>query len=463
MAKNKGKRNRPQRNTASSTTLAGVGSVVNQTDAEGDESELEAPEAATTQRPAAIAVEPTPSTDNVIPFPRSPAVGEEVREAKITLISGSGSFGLAVSDSAVEGEKSEAPAKSAEPRVFEPAAGEHEGTAVSPDGATGDQAKVVASESPAIAVEKAAQRTTDKPPRMPDEEARKTMRGEIVGKKDDSRRLHKESLSTHLSDEAKAFFSDAAAVAAYKQTHDTFEDLSPASEDHVKELARSKRAMAITGALLIGVIAVVAGFGIYSRTSVPETGLMQRPATTEPAVTNPAPAAEPTTPPVAEATAPPAAEPTPVAAADASVAVTVPSGPTPPAAAPPVEAAPVPLPPPGVAAPSAQTPQQLLAAARGFRGPFAGKLAAYNAYFDANPADDRAMTTYAMSLAESAHHAEAEAVANRAVTANPRNGQAWFVLAYARSEQHNRVGAAEARTHCLAIGGTWATECRAIH
>ena len=89
--------------------------------------------------------------------------------------------------------------------------------------------------------------------------------------------------------------------------------------------------------------------------------------------------------------------------------------------------------------------------------------AALEALCDANPADDRAMTTYAMSLAESAHHAEAEAVANRAVTANPRNGQAWFVLAYARSEQHNRVGAAEARTHCLAIGGTWATECRAIH
>ena len=105
MAKNKGKRNRPQRNTASSTTLAGVGSVVNQTDAEGDESELEAPEAATTQRPAAIAVEPTPSTDNVIPFPQSSAVGGEVREARITLISGSGAFGLRVSASGVGGRR----------------------------------------------------------------------------------------------------------------------------------------------------------------------------------------------------------------------------------------------------------------------------------------------------------------------------------------------------------------------
>ena len=73
------------------------------------------------------------------------------------------------------------------------------------------------------------------------------------------------------------------------------------------------------------------------------------------------------------------------------------------------------------------------------------------------------MTTFAMTLAESGRNADAESIALRATAADPRDGQAWFVLAYARSQLHNREGTADARTHCVALGGTWATECRAIH
>jgi hypothetical protein len=475
VAKNKGKRNRSQRSSAPtpSSTLA-VGTVPAGLGAEADEHEVEGRESIAPDQRSTMSIEPTVSSDNVIPFPRSSQAATEARESKATLISGTGSFATPkVPADEVPAAATPAPetAKPAEDSALRPAAGEQERTTIPPEESTGERAKVAAAESPAAAEPK----VSEKPAKPTEDETRKTLRGEVVGKKEEGRRTHKESLSTHLSDEAKAFFSEAAAGAAYKQTHDTFEDLAPASEDHAAELARSKRAMTITGVLLIGVIAVVAGFGIYSRTSVPETGLERHPS----AIEAPTPTAANPTPPAAEPTPPPAAEPTPppVAAATPPAAEPTPPSPTAPepapaaapapapvaAAAPPVAApAAAPAPPAPVAAPTGQTPQQMLAAARSFRGPFAGKLAAYNAYFDANPTDDRTMTTYAMSLAEGAHNAEAEAVANRAVTANPRSGQAWFVLAYARSQQHNREGAAEARTRCIAIGGTWANECRAI-
>lgn len=485
MAKNKGKRNRSQRSTVPTPSSPQAAEAVAAKPG-AHAHEVENRESLPPGGRSTLSIDPTPSSDNVIPFPRSAAMAAEARETKTTLISGTDSFAAPKVPEEEPAKPAAEAAKPSEDSALRPPPGEQERSTIPPDEATGERARVVTPESPVLpeksaekTVEKTAERTTEKPAKPSEDETRKTLRGEVVGKKDDSRRSHKESLSTHLSDEARAFFSEAAAAAAYKQTHDTFEDLAPASEEHAAEVARSRRAMTITGVLLVGVIAVIAGFSIYSRTSVPETGLDRRPVAVEappPAATTPTPvaeppapppAAEPTPPPVAAATpvaeptpAPtpaPAAEPTPVAAAE----------PTPVAAATPAPApapapAPTPAPAAPVAAPSGQTPQQLLAAARSFRGPFAGKLAAYNTYFDANPTDDRTMTTYAMSLAESAHNAEAEAVANRAVTANPRNGQAWFVLAYARSQQRNRAGAAEARTRCIALGGTWANECRAI-
>jgi hypothetical protein len=483
VAKNKGKRNRSQRNSAPSTTLVGPGPTSGGAASEAAESESDERESIVPEgRASAMSIEPTPSSDNVIPFPR-PSLAVEGRDNKATLISGTGSFATpkaAPAEADAEVAKADAPAVDS---ALRPVAGEHERTTIPPEDATGERAKVPPPEAPVVAADKPVAKASEKAAKASEDETRKTLRGEVVGKKDEPRRGHKESLSTHLSDEAKAFFSEAAAVAAYKQTHDTFEDLAPASEEHALEVARSKRAMAITGALLVGVIAVVAGFGIYSRTSVPETGLENRPSAVEPvapvaANPTPPPVAEPTPPPATEPApptavapppaaeaAPPAAEPTPAVAVAAPAAAPVAAAPVV-APAPTPEATPTPTPAPAppapVAAPSGQTPQQLLAAARSFRGPFAGKFAAYNAYFDASPTDDRTMTTYAMSLAESAHHAEAESVANRAVTANARNGQAWFVLAYARSQLRNREGTAEARTRCIALGGTWATECRAI-
>ena len=156
----------------------------------------------------------------------------------------------------------------------------------------------------------------------------------------------------------------------------------------------------------------------------------------------------------------PAVADNPPAAAAPTPAATAPEpapAPTPAAAVPtPAAAAPTPAAPAG-----AQTPAQLLTAARAFHGPLAGRIAAYNAYFDAAPTDDRTMATLAMSLAEG-HPAEAEAVAARTVAANPANGQGWLVLAYSRGQLHNRAGSLEARTRCIALGGRWASECRGL-
>jgi predicted Zn-dependent protease len=59
-------------------------------------------------------------------------------------------------------------------------------------------------------------------------------------------------------------------------------------------------------------------------------------------------------------------------------------------------------------------------------------------------------------------NADAERIALRATEANPRNAQAWFVLAFTRNAQRNRDGAREARGRCVALGGQWAAECRAL-
>ncbi|MBI5516540.1 MAG: hypothetical protein HY909_22335 [Deltaproteobacteria bacterium] len=328
-------------------------------------------------------------------------------------------------------------------------------------------------------------------------------------KREDLKRDRKESLSTHLSDEARAFFSDEAYEKAYKNEHDSFEDLHPTPE-HPHEAAHSRRWMTLTGTLLFGIIAILAGGYIYTQTAVPETvvdthrihvsdnipppgeivppvvtspggsaanaggstppaatptatpeatpGAATAPAApgTEPAATGPAPTpgTEPaaTAPPVATApaTAPaPATTPEPTAPTGTAPAVAPP--------APPAPAATTPAP-----APSGQTPAQLLAAARAFRGPLAGRIAAYNTYFDAAPTDTRTMLALAMQMAEGSHFPEAEALATRATAAQPTSGQGWFILAFARKHQNNREGTAEARRRCTALGGQWANECRAL-
>ncbi|MEZ4391225.1 MAG: hypothetical protein R3A48_09030 [Polyangiales bacterium] len=48
------------------------------------------------------------------------------------------------------------------------------------------------------------------------------------------------------------------------------------------------------------------------------------------------------------------------------------------------------------------------------------------------------------------------------MTANPENGQGWFVLAAVRSALRNREGSREAKARCISLGGRWASECRGI-
>ncbi len=308
----------------------------------------------------------------------------------------------------------------------------------------------------------------------------------LTTRKEGKGREHKESLSTHLSDEARAFFSEQAYQAAYKADHDSFEDLAPAHEEHPSEVARSRRWMTAAGGVFVALLIVVVGFAAYhSRYAVHETALdterlashSNEPITppeaqhTPPAQpeTQPAtpPAAGPETQPATPPATPPAAGPeTPPATPPAAGPETQPA--QPPVAAPPVAAPPVAAPPvaaPTVAAPPAptgQTPAQLLAAARSFRGALAGRIAAYNTYFDAAPTDDRTMSTFALSLAEMNRNVDAERIATRATAANPRNAQAWFVLAAARNAQHNVAGAREAKTRCIELGGQWAAECRSL-
>jgi CheY-like chemotaxis protein len=312
-------------------------------------------------------------------------------------------------------------------------------------------------------------------------------------RKDDPKRSHKESLSTHLTEEARAFFSEQAYQAAYKKDHDTFEDLVPATEEHPHEAARSRQSMTVLGGILVLLTCLVVG-GVFYRekyavhettlaagtlatrpedpivspeaqhaaeTQAPVAPVAPEPTPTPaPAVVEPAPVAPSTPTAATPATAEPAVvapTPVPVPAEPAVVAPTPTPAPAP-TPAPVVAPAPAPVAP----AVTGQTPAQMLAAARSFRGPMAGRIAAYTAYFDAAPQDDRAMTNFAMSLAEMNRTADAATIAQRAVTANERNAQAWFVLAFARHAQHDAAGSREARARCIALGGQWASECRAI-
>lgn len=303
---------------------------------------------------------------------------------------------------------------------------------------------------------------------------------EEIKRRDDLKRDRKESLSTHLSEEARAFFSDHALNAAYKNAHDTFEDLAPSADEHPHDAARTRRWMAITGALLVTIVAVVAGFSLYGYMGVQETNLASppaaadsRPAPSQPEAPSPAQPAQPETTqpesaptPTVAATessdasvqsAPEVGQPTAALPTEPTVAVAD-SGAVPPSP----EVPPEPSGPTPAAAPSADA-QALLATARHTRGPWAQRLAAYDAYFAAAPTDDRTMATLSFSLAEASRWADAARVAERAVTANPRNAQAWFVLAASRLQTNDREGAHQARTQCISLGGRWATECRAMH
>ena len=60
------------------------------------------------------------------------------------------------------------------------------------------------------------------------------------------------------------------------------------------------------------------------------------------------------------------------------------------------------------------------------------------------------------------HPADAERIASRAVAANPNNSKAWFVLAYTRGRLGNAAGRREAMSRCIALGGQYAAECRAL-
>jgi hypothetical protein len=243
--------------------------------------------------------------------------------------------------------------------------------------------------------------------------------------------------------------------------------------------------MTLIGGSLFLVLAILGGFALYQNYyGVHETSLnMPGSATTTQPLSpeqNTRPPEAPTPPPAPPENTPPPPAVVPAAVDDAGTAATPPAPPTttpentPPAAntaadastattppaPPPTEPTPTPTPTP-TANPTGQTPAQLLAAVRAYHGPYAGMMTAYNAYFDAAPNDWQMMNSLAERIAE-AHPADAESVARRAVTANPNNARGWFLLAFSRKVQGNRAGFREAHGRCIALGGQWAAECRAL-
>ncbi len=126
-----------------------------------------------------------------------------------------------------------------------------------------------------------------------DDKARGSKTDILSTRKEAKGREHKESLSTHLSDEARAFFSEQAYQAAYKTDHDSFEDLAPAHEEHPSEIARSRRWMTAAGGVFVALLLVVVGFAAYhSKFAVHETSLDTARLTSRPS--------EPITPPEAQ-------------------------------------------------------------------------------------------------------------------------------------------------------------------
>jgi hypothetical protein len=420
---------------------------------------------------------------NVIHLPK-PGGSEESVSSRPTMRAGSGwsDSPRGVDDNPLRSEEGESQRTTVPPEAGESDASEVSGEVLSPaipaatsepKADTTDAKPEPKADTPVAKTEPKADKAAAKT--EPKADAKKDV---VIGRGE--RRDRKESLSAHLSDEAKAFFSDKSLEAAYKPHHDNFEDLTPAHEDHAHDVARSRKWMRVTGLLLVGVVAVIGAFAMQSRYGVQETVIstpQYRPdpvpaAAPPPAAEPPAapPAAEPPAAPVAETpAAPPAAEPpaAPVAEPPAAPVAEAPAAPVAEAPAVPPPAAPVaetpapaaPAVPPVAVAPAAPSGDAaaLLSAARR-----TGRIDAWEAYFTAAPTEDRLMATTAMGMAERGRNADAERIAQRAVTANPENAQGWFVLAVVRGALRNRDGAREAKQRCIALGGRWASECRGI-
>ncbi|MEZ4391224.1 MAG: hypothetical protein R3A48_09025 [Polyangiales bacterium] len=275
---------------------------------------------------------------NVIHLPK-PASVEEGTSSRPTMRAGSGWSEPAKSTEANplrsdEGEVQRTTVPPDAPEAEEAEAAEVSGEILTPAKPTADASTEPETDATQEAVPVKAPAADEKKPdepeakaakKKPDEpEEKKSKAAESKGKTSDAkkdpviargeRRDRKESLSTHLSDEAKAFFSDKSLEAAYKPHHDNFEDLTPAHEDHASEVARSRKWMRVTGLLLVGVVAVIGSFALQSRYGVQETVLRTSqfqggapPETTIPlpqAPAAPAPEAPATTAPEAPATAP---------------------------------------------------------------------------------------------------------------------------------------------------------------
>ena len=470
MAKHKGKRSKSKRDGEAPSGALSTATAV----------KPQAPAQSGTAPPRSEVVEGLRVEGNVIHLPKPAERSEENVSSRPTMRAGSGGSEAPARADAnplrsneAERERNTVPPAPADEEPTPAAA--TEATEEKADAKTEAPAKVEAAEAPAKPEEKKPEEKKPEARKKSDEKKRDV----LVGRGEGERRDRKESLSAHLSDEARAFFSDKSLEAAYKPHHDTFEDLTPAHEEHAHEVARSRRWMRVTGMLLVGVVIVVGGFMLQSRYGVQETNLNTRQFQPEPAPTpapapaaenpapTPAPAAEnpaPAPAPAAESPAPapaPAAEnptpaPAPVAESPAPTPAPTPAAVNPAPTPAPVAETPAPTPAPA-AAPDGQTPAQLLAAARR-----TGRIDAWEAYFNAAPTEDRLMATTAMSMAERGRNADAERLAQRAVTANPSNGQAWFVLAVVRGALRNRDGAREARQRCIELGGRWAGECRGI-
>lgn len=470
VAKHKGKRSKSKR------------------DGEAPSGALGAATATTSQVPAQSGTSPSRSDlveglrveGNVIHLPK-PASTEENVSSRPTMRAGSGGSEPAPAANPLRSEEGERERNTVPPAPGEESVSATPEAPAEPEPKTEDKVEAKAEEKkpePKTEDKVEAKAEEKKPEPKTEEKKGEKKRDVIVVRPDAEHRSRKESLSAHLSDEAKAFFSDKSLESAYKPHHDTFEDLTPAHEDHAHDIARSRKWMRVTGMLLAGVVIVVGGFMLQSRYGVQETNIRTqqfRPETPPaPSPEAPAPTAEtpaptppaPETPPAAApaptpepAPAPAAAAPTPTpepaAAAPAPEPASAPAAPAPEPAPAPVAAAPAPA--PAAPAPGGQTPEQLLAAARR-----TGRIDAWEAYFTAAPTEDRLMATTAMSYAERGRNADAERLAQRAVTANPNNGQGWFVLAVVRGALRNRDGAREAKQRCIALGGRWASECRGI-
>lgn len=308
---------------------------------------------------------------------------------------------------------------------------------------------------------------------------------------DAPKRERKNSFSGELSDEAKAFFADKSYEAAYRHSHDTFEDLKPVDEPHVGK--SSRRSMIIAVGMVAGVLGLVGILAIRDKiwgVHTPELRAAPTTAALNGGRESPDNGGEsrasqggaapheqggngnqvaPTPQPAATAALPEA--PTPAPAQQANDTASAPSGeantgaatPTPAAAAP-ATSPPAAAPAGQAAGPGAQDVAALLQAAiRARARGYAAAAEAYNAYLNAGGNDANAIANFAYYLANTRGDVRhAGEWAERATTMDANNQLAWFVLAVARSEAGDRAGAREAARRCTSLPGRYATDCRSL-